>query len=81
MYKFVLLFFISILIFNTSCKSHKLQQTEKTSKSSKKKEKKKTNHKPTLAELIAKTITSDDLDYHVYSLTSDSMRGRKNGSS
>ena len=79
MYRYILLFFFSILLFNISCKSHKLKQLKEDYELSEKKEKKKTKHKPTLAEIIAETITTDDLDYHVYNLAADTMKGRKNG--
>ncbi len=79
MTKYIFLFFFGILILSISCKSHKLKQLEKDYELSEKKEKKKSNHKPTLAEIFAESITTNDLDYHVYNLAADTMKGRKNG--
>ncbi len=75
--KYLLLFFsIFILIF--SCKSKKKALREKYGVEEKK-DKKKDKHEPTLAEIFSDGITIDDLDYHVYNLTADSLEGRGTG--
>ncbi len=79
MSKYILSFFFFILLFSFSCKSHKLNKIKEEYELSEKKEKKKVKHTPTLAEIFAESITTDDLDYHVYNLASDTMQGRKNG--
>jgi hypothetical protein len=79
MYIRILLLFLSFIFIGISCKSHKLKQLEKDYELSEKKEKNKLKHSPTLAEVIAETITSDDLDYHVYNLAADTMKGRESG--
>ena len=78
MQKTILIFFsILFIFFSNGCKSKKTQIKEEYDLIEKKD--KKAKHKPTLAEIFAETITIDDLDYHVYNLSADTMRGRYTG--
>jgi len=76
------IYFLTGLIFFSwilkSCKSKKTQVKEEYDLVEKKE--KKSKHIPTLAEIFAETITIDDLDYHVYNLAADTMKGRYTGS-
>jgi len=77
--KYILFFFFSLLIVSFSCKSHKLKKIKEEYDLGEKKKEKKGGHTPSLAEVFAETITTNDLDYHVYNLASDTMKGRKDG--
>ncbi len=55
------------------------KEEKRKRKEKEKKEREKRRYKPTLAEIFGKTITADDLDYHLYNLTADSLQGRDTG--
>ncbi len=74
--RLIILFSFSLLMLSCGSKKKGLNQKYGLEE---KKEKSKSKHTPTLAEIFAETISADDLDYHLYNLASDSMRGRETG--